>query len=320
MKNILPFILFIVVLVSACDNQSDMILSASKMEDVLYDYHLAQGLIDQLPSNEREDKAQDYINAVFVKHGVTEAQFDSSIVYYNRNNRELYKIYDNLEKRYVSKNEELQLMNGNNDMMAVFANGGDTTNIWNASKVLVLRNKSIINKESFTIYADTSFHNKDQFILSFSNNFFNQSNENNNTRLSVGLSVLYKNGKSTAQTRLISFNGRQQMTVSASEESEISQIIGFFYYQGKAQERNLCVLSDISLIRMHSKEEPKVEQASDSLKTDTLPTDTASGKGNKRYTPEELRLINKSDEQIKIETAPSVRRPNSIGPRRKTVH
>ena len=128
MKNqrIIPFILLIVFAFTACDNRPDNVLSRGKMEEVLYDYHLMQGLIDQLPNGERQEKAQDYINAVYEKHGITEAQFDTSIIYYNRHPKDLSKIYGNLKERYTAMNEEIQIVNGNNDMMAIFAAGGDT--------------------------------------------------------------------------------------------------------------------------------------------------------------------------------------------------
>ena len=127
-----------------------------------------QGIVNDLSAEEREKKAQDYMNAVFEKHGITEAQFDSSIVYYNRHTKDLHKIYSNLKERYTAVNEEIQLVNGNNDMMAIFSTGGDTTNLWSSAKLLTLRNKDLLNKESFTIHADTSFRRQDQFILTLS--------------------------------------------------------------------------------------------------------------------------------------------------------
>ena len=66
---------------------------------------------------------------------------------------------------------------------------------------------------------------------------------------------------------------------------------------------------------MHKKEaEPIVK---DTIKTDTLKKDTTTHTPEHRMSPEEIRLRNKSNEQINIQTAPSVRTPNSIGPRRR---
>ena len=316
MKRILPFLLLLMLLFAACDERPKDVLSRGKMEDVLYDYHIMQGIVNDLPAEEREEKAQDYMNAVFEKHGITEAQFDSSIVYYNRHTKDLHKIYSNLKERYTAVNEEIQLVNGNNDMMAIFSTGGDTTNLWSSAKLLTLRNKDLLNKESFTIHADTSFRRQDQFILTLSPVFIKERQEDYDIHLQVGLSVLYKNGKHIGTTRTINSNGIQQLTLQTSQDEDIKSVTGFFYYKGKKESRNLCLIDNISLIRMHSKEPEKVEVV-DTVKTDTLAEDTLPKPVERRLTPEERRLQNQSGEHIKIQAAPSVRTPNSIGPRRR---
>ncbi|MBO7581985.1 MAG: DUF4296 domain-containing protein [Bacteroidaceae bacterium] len=316
MKRALPLVLLLLILFAACDNHPQDVLSRGKMEDVLYDYHIMQGIVNDLPAEEREAKAQDYMNAVFEKHGITEAQFDSSIVYYNRHTKDLHKIYSNLKERYTAVNEEIQLVNGNNDMMAIFSTGGDTTNLWNSAKLLTLRNKELLNKESFTIHADTSFRRRDQFILTLSPIFIKERREDYDINLHVGLSVLYASGKHIGTTRVINNNGTQQLTLQTIKDEDIKSITGFFYYKGKKESRNLCLIDNISLIRMHEKEPENVEVA-DTVKADSIATDTLPKPVERRLTPEERRLQNQSGEHIKIQSAPSVRTPNSIGPRRR---
>lgn len=316
MKRALPLVLLLLILFAACDDHPQNVLSRGKMEDVLYDYHIMQGIVNDLPAEEREAKGQDYMNAVFEKHGITEAQFDSSIVYYNRHTKDLHKIYSNLKERYTAVNEEIQLVNGNNDMMAIFSTGGDTTNLWNSTKLLTLRNKELLNKESFTIHADTSFRRRDQFILTLSPVFIKERREDYDINLHVGLSVLYASGKHIGTTRVINNDGTQQLTLQISNDEDIKSITGFFYYKGKKESRNLCLIDNISLIRMHEKEPQKAEVA-DTVKTDSIVTDTLPKPVERRLTPEERRLQNQSGEHIKIQSAPSVRTPNSIGPRRR---
>ena len=316
MKRILPTLALFMFLLMACDDRPKDVLSRGKMEDVLYDYHIMQGIIDELPSEEREAKAQDYINAVFEKHGITEAQFDSSIVYYNRHTKDLHKIYSNLKERYSTVNDEIQLVNGNNDMMAVFATGGDTTNLWNSAKLLALRNKDLLNRESFTIQADTSFRRQDQFILTLNPLFIRENQGDYDIQLHVGLSILYASGKHAGMTRMLNTSGIQQLTLQTSPDEDIKTVTGFFYYKGKKATRNLCLIDNISLVRMHQKE-PEQPVQTDSVKTDSLATDTLNKPIERRLSPEELRQMNKSNEHINIQRAPSVRTPNSIGPRRR---
>ena len=210
--RILPLITLLLLLLSACDDRPSSVLSRGKMEDVLYDYHIMQGIIEHLPYEEREEKAQDYINAVYAKHGITEAEFDSSIVYYNRHTSDLHTIYEHLKERYNAVNENLQIVNGNNDMMAIFSTGGDTTNLWNSTKLIALRNKDILNTESFTIHADTSFRRHDQFILTLTPVFMKESKEYYDVTLNIGLSIHYANGHQSGITRTVNANGIQQFT------------------------------------------------------------------------------------------------------------
>ena len=315
MRRILPLILALILL-AACDDRPKDVLSRGKMEDVLYDHHIMQGIINQLPDNEREAKAEDYINAVYAKHGITEAQFDSSIVYYNRHSKELHKIYTNLKERYSIVNDEIQLVNGNNDMMAIFATGGDTTNLWNSARLLTLRNKNLLNKESFTILADTSFRRSDQFILTLTPVFIKERREDYDIALYVGLSVLYTSGKHVGTTRVINNDGLQQLTLQTSAADDVKSLTGFFYYRGKKTMRNLCLIDNISLVRMHAKEVEHTESA-DTITADTIIADTITRPIERRLTPEEFRQQNRTGKHINIQTAPSVRTPNSIGPRRK---
>ena len=67
------------------------------MENLLYDYHVAKSMGDNLPYSENYKKAL-YINAVFKKYGTTQAAFDSSMVWYTRNTEILSKIYDKVKK------------------------------------------------------------------------------------------------------------------------------------------------------------------------------------------------------------------------------
>lgn len=320
MKKIIPSLLLLIIALVSCDSRPKDVLSKEQLEAVLYDYHLAQGLIDQLPADQRIEKAQDYIDAVLLKHGITQAQLDTTIAYYNRHPRDLHKIYASLKERYTATSQELQLVNGNNSFAAIYAEGGDTTSLWQGSKLLALRSNPPLHLESFNIPADTSFHRNDQFIFTFTPIFFN-SPDDRDISLYAALSIMYTDGKHIGKTQQISRSGQQQFSVKAADDQDIKQVTGFLYYRGKPDTRTFCLVDNIQLVRMHEKTlapEPQDTIPTDSVLTDTLVSDTATAE-SLRLTPEEIRQQNKNTEQIQIQTAPSVRTPNSIGPRRRTI-
>ena len=72
------------------------IIQPRKMEKVLYDYHLSMGMSNNSKNTEREAQKK----YIFQKHGITEAEFDSSMVWYTRESSDLLTIYSNLDKRF----------------------------------------------------------------------------------------------------------------------------------------------------------------------------------------------------------------------------
>ena len=69
------------------------VIDPDDMEDILYDYHLADAAASLNSDSTRSYNARLYQLAVLKKHGVTETQFDSSMVYYTRHTEKLYAIW-----------------------------------------------------------------------------------------------------------------------------------------------------------------------------------------------------------------------------------
>ena len=63
MKGKIIILLCAMISMTACDDRPDMVISQSHMEDVLYDYHIAQAMISHL-THDRDSLAQSYIDAV----------------------------------------------------------------------------------------------------------------------------------------------------------------------------------------------------------------------------------------------------------------
>mgnify|MGYP003313744390 CR=1 FL=1 len=78
-----------------------------KLEAVLYDYHLAQVMVNDLPSSERYKKDL-YFDYIYDKHKVTKAEIDSSLVYYARYPKDLSDIYVRLSARIESDIQRIE--------------------------------------------------------------------------------------------------------------------------------------------------------------------------------------------------------------------
>ena len=76
------------------------VLSNREMRNVLYDLHRVDGALQVAGYNYSHDQelAGDYKN-VLDKHGITQAQFDSSLVWYTNNPQIFNKIYPKILER-----------------------------------------------------------------------------------------------------------------------------------------------------------------------------------------------------------------------------
>jgi hypothetical protein len=152
--------------------------------------------------------------------------------------------------------------------MMTFSENGDTTNIWGGKKLIVLRNKEILNKEIFTIKADTSFHKGDRFILKANARLVNTEKRSRNYRLTMCLTVNYSDGKTISEYQHIMSSSAKQITLNTDRTKEIEQVYGFFYYEGLYDERNFIIVDNIELIKIHT--DNKIVIPSTSEKTDSI--------------------------------------------------
>ena len=116
-KKILPILLLSLVLFSSCRPRG--ILHSWEMRDLLVDLHKTDALIQVSGMANGNYEAKGYYYAqVLAKHGVTQAQFDSSLVWYTAHPQLFDKIYPKVlaqlkaeEAEFLAQNKtELRLM------------------------------------------------------------------------------------------------------------------------------------------------------------------------------------------------------------------
>lgn len=96
-------ILLLAVLLSSCRPSS--VLSSREMRALLIDLHRADAVLQVAGYNYGHDEAvAKYYQSVLDKHGVTQAQFDSSLVWYTDNPQ----IFDKIYPRVVAELEKEQ--------------------------------------------------------------------------------------------------------------------------------------------------------------------------------------------------------------------
>ena len=322
MRKIAPFLLFFLLL-SCSPPLPKGILGKKKMTDVLVDFHLAQGMAEAQGGSPEVNRYK-YIQAVFRKHHVTEAEFDSSMVYYSGRAEELSHIYKDVVTRVRVQAERMGLeAEAARDKFASLTSEGDTANIWLGKDFTCLVPNQVQSVYTFQMKADSTFRPGDSFIWRFKSQFVSRSMNNEAV---AQLVLYYETDTVAAALELIRNAQLNELHFTPGRELDtipLQSITGFIYLpDGNSSDKpKPLLISEMKLIRMHKelKEEVKPLPAdsldTDSLDTDSLETDSLSlplqDKGI-RLTPQQMRESQPREHRIHVVKE----NPNPIHPQR----
>ncbi len=255
---------------TACKvKRPETVLPDAKMENVLYDYHIAKAMGEEVPYNENYKRVL-YIESVFKKYGITQADFDSSMVWFSRNPEVLTKIYEKVNVRLKSERDGINHLIALRDNKPKESLAGDSIDVWIWQHIYQLTGMPLDNKIAFTLPADVNFHDRDTLRWSVRFRFRNGVPDSTHAPL-MAMQVLYeKNDSVISAIRKIRNKGTETITLFADTLGAIKEIRGFIYYPQQKSPQSL--LADrISLMRYHATDSldfaPKdtLQQAADSL-------------------------------------------------------
>ncbi len=223
-------------------------LSEGEMEDILYDFHKAQAMA-MIEGNNNNSKL--YTDAVLKKHGITQAEFDSSMIYYLRHTKYLRDIYKDITDRL---NDDALAAGGVEGISSniEYSAEGDTANIWRMNKCMMLTNHAPYDKTYFTIKADTSYHKGDTYIWDIRPIFLFQDGYRN---LTVAMSLKYSNDSVQSIYKSVSYPEPLHLSLTSSSDLQVKSVSGFAYMRQQANNSRttlqLIFLSGIRLLKMH---------------------------------------------------------------------
>jgi hypothetical protein len=263
-------------------------LSKGKMEDILYDYHIAQAMGEQ---SSNPATACTYRAAVFKKYHITQAQFDSSLVYYTRHTELLHGIYENLTDRLQSEAQ------AQGSSVNAFGSGeqGDTANIWRGDPALVLSPGEPFNYSTFSVPSDSSFHAGDHIILDFNAQFIFQDGMRDGV---VVLAVKFNNDSIASSLIHIMNTQHYNLEVDDRDSIGIKSVKGYFLMPDNDDPNasmttlKLMFIQNIKLVRMHVKRVPGQSQNMPSGAPQQI--DSASPSPSQTSSQPQLQQVNNS--------------------------
>lgn len=300
------------------------------MQSILHDYHLAQGIAEQ-SGDDVERERYLLVQSVFKKHGVTEAEFDSSMIFYNTNPKILNKIYSRLDQRVQAEAKSLGLGLSETEIYASYSQYGDTANVWAGQDIMFVRNNGLDNLLTLSMQCDTTFRAGDSFRLNFMANFLVPGR----ALAFIFMTVDYGNGKNQTQFRRL--GGSYETSIELKPNEKVvddrprSITITFFHQPDEQVAPGYLILTRPSLLRMHDKTRPtkpvpvespeEKARRADSLRLDSLRLDSLRRDNERRdslsrnrLSPEEFRKSQPVEHRINVvKERPLIRRTYPAG-------
>lgn len=141
------------------------------MVKVLTDVHLSEGLIELQQNNKSLLNDMEYkksiVAAVLVKNGVTMAQYDSSLIWYSQNLKNLIKVYEKVDKNLADSID--YWTERGNDIFKEFgvSPAGDNVDLWTIKNYLTLDESILASLKVWSIPADSNYVAGDSFVWKF---------------------------------------------------------------------------------------------------------------------------------------------------------
>ena len=158
---IFSFILFL----TACDSRPKGVLNETEMTNVLSDLHKLDASLGEVGLMYNNDSIKSrYYNFVLSKHGVTKAEFDSSLVWYTKNPQKFEKVYDNVLIQLTDLDKSVK--NGKYHFVDSVELAKVKDNIWNKRTLYKLTKDSARTRLDFEIKNPGLLYG-DVYILKF---------------------------------------------------------------------------------------------------------------------------------------------------------
>ncbi len=262
---ILAAVFCLSVSVSCIDRPAE-VLSDEQMVDLLVDVHRSEGLLDLQSSSSYADEEyqQSVMAAVLVKHGVTRAQYDSSLMWYANHLKLFVRVYSHVEERLVAEHDLWTQRIADFREFAV-SEAGDSVNVWTLPDYLSLdkHNQTMmcfweIPKDSNYMAGDTLRWSFDVSMLTHEQKLFASMSFRADESSFGNSPSKYRDVMKTlpvgSSSLLIEHNGPQQFEVVPDSMKSFSSVILSLVMISPDSIQSPTYLRDISLKRYHPHE------------------------------------------------------------------
>lgn len=242
--------LWAVGILTSCEvKRPKEVLDDATMEAVLHDYHIAKVMADELTGNETYRRVL-YRDGVFCKHGITEAQFDSSMVWFARHPEIIAKLYEKVNKRLKSERDAVNHLIAIRDNQPKSLPSGDSVEVWRGITPLWLTGRPLANRLLLELTTDTTFHLRDSLTWRVHAVYRGKETGDSLSRAVMALSLRFKNDSVVSVWQPMTDTCVHALALAADSAWEIKSVHGSIYMPSQVRQRVLRV-DTASLMRYH---------------------------------------------------------------------
>lgn len=211
MHKILSFLLVSILVCSACVRRPSGVLSDNEMVPVVVDLELAEAYLKDMHGSMNDNQKKGLMEYVLDKHGLTQAEFDSTMAWYGRNADMYYELCDKVEKELLVRQRKTI---GKNPII-----GNVSENLW------PYYNQSFMSRLSGSNALEFSFPVAD---LSAGDRLNFKFRINALTDGATVFGVEYEDGVKSYLYRDVTSSKRVEMSLQTDSAKRVNRVFGHF--------------------------------------------------------------------------------------------
>ena len=234
-----------------CTKLPDGVLDQKEMASLLVDIHKGESVVEMQRGAYATDSMKKVVKqSILMKHGVTQAELDTSFVWYGNHIEDYLAIYEDVISRLE---EEQKLMKGIRAQSPVFAEG-DSIDVWQLSHTYKLSESEELQNITFEMERDSTWKNGDNYLLQFKL-------INNRQSIANAKAIIcaeYENGRVEFRPSSAINNDWIKVRLVTDSTMQPSSVYGAITY-GYAPNENIY-LDSVSLVRTRNRKETYFER------------------------------------------------------------
>lgn len=151
-----------VLMTVGCNRLPEGILGKDEMVDLLVDIHKGESVVEMQRGIYRNDSLKKRVKqSILLRHGVTQAQLDTSFAYYGHHIEDYIEIYDKVIDNLETEVKDLK---GYRGQTPIFAEG-DSVDIWQLPRLYKISYADDARNIIFDIPRDSTWRKGDNYTL-----------------------------------------------------------------------------------------------------------------------------------------------------------